>query len=148
MASIDDSVQVNVPVSSAYNQWTQFEDFSRFMKGVHEVKQLDDTHLHWRAEVMGKDVEWDSEITRQIPDRAIEWRTTAGLPNAGRVEFAPLADGHTEVKVHIDYEPRGALENLGSATGVASARVHTALERFKSFLEERGRETGAWRGEV
>ena len=148
MSHIDDSIRVSVPVRTAYNQWTQFEDFPRFMTGVQEVQQVDDAHLHWRAEIMGKDLEWDSEIVEQVPDQRIAWRSIGGLRNAGVVEFRALSPTETEVHLALDYEPEGVLENLGSATGVASHRVHNELENFKEFVEQRGSETGAWRGQI
>lgn len=149
MSEIQDSVEVNVPVRTAYNQWTQFEDFPQFMTGVREVQQLDNQRLHWRAEIMGKDLEWDSKITKQVADRMIAWESIGGTPrNSGYVEFSPIAPGKTKVTVHIDYEPEGLLENVGSALGVASARLHSDLEHYKDFLEKRGSETGAWRGEI
>ena len=148
MATINESIEVNVPVRTAYNQWTQFEDFPRIMNGVREVRQLDDRHLHWSAQVWGKDLEWDSEITRQIPDKLIEWRSISGPDNGGFVEFRPVAGNKTEISLHIDYEPRGVTENVGAALGVAKSRVHNDLEKLKDFLEERGVETGAWRGSI
>ncbi len=148
MSTINDSIRVNVPVQAAYNQWTQFEDFPRFMSGVQEVKQLDDTHVHWHAELWGKDMEWDSEITKQVPDRLIEWRSVSGPIHAGHVEFKPVSASQTEVAVRIDYEPEGVVENVGSAVGAASSYLHSGLQHYKEFLESRGRETGAWRGSV
>ena len=148
MSHIDDSIRVNVPVRTAYNQWTQFEDFPHFMTGVQEVQQLDDAHLHWHAEIMGKDLEWDSEIVEQVPDQRIAWRSTNGLRNSGVVEFRALSPNETEVHLALDYEPEGVLESLGSATGIASHRVHNELENFKEFVEQRGSETGAWRGQI
>lgn len=148
MSHIDDSIRVNVPVRTAYNQWTQFEDFPHFMTGVQHVEQLDDAHLHWHAEIMGNDLEWDSEIVEQVPDQRIAWRSTNGLKNSGVVEFRALSPNETEVHVALDYEPEGVLENLGSATGIASHRVHNELENFKEFVEQRGSETGAWRGQI
>lgn len=148
MRTIDDSVQVNVPIRTAYNQWTQFEDFPRFMQGVHEVRQLDAKRLHWRAEVWGKDIEWDSEITKQVPDRMIAWRSVSGPEHGGFVEFTPVSATETRVNVHIEYEPEGLVENVGAAVGAASSRVHNDLEHYKDFLEKRGSATGAWRGEI
>jgi uncharacterized membrane protein len=148
MATVQESIEVNRPVNTVYNQWTQFEDFPRFMEGVREVKQLDDTHLRWRAEIGGKDESWDSEITEQVPDQRIAWRSTSGAKNSGVVTFQRLTDEKTKVMVQMDYDPEGAAENVGSATGAVSRRVQGDLERFKEFIEERGSETGAWRGTV
>jgi len=148
MASIEKSIEVNVPVHTAYNQWTQFEEFPRFMEGVQEVRQLDDTHLHWRAKVGGKEEEWDAIITEQVPDDRIAWRNTSGAPNAGVVTFHRLDPGRTKLMLQLDYEPQGATEKIGSALGVVERRVENDLERFKEFIESRGAETGGWRGEV
>jgi uncharacterized membrane protein len=148
MSSVTETIDVNVPVSTAYNQWTQFEDFPKFMAGVHEVRQLDDTHLRWRAEVGGKEERWDSEITEQVPDRMIAWRSTSGAPNEGRVRFERISDDRTRIELRIDYQPRGMVEQLGDAVGAVSMRAKGNLERFKQFLESRGGETGAWRGRV
>jgi uncharacterized membrane protein len=148
MASIEKSIEVKVPVRTAYNQWTQFEEFPRFMEGVEEVRQLDDTHLHWRARVGGKQEEWDAVITEQIPDERIAWRNTSGARNAGVITFHKLDPQRTKLMLQVDYEPEGAMENIGSALGVVGRRVEGDLERFKEFIESRGAETGAWRGEV
>ena len=148
MAHIEESIEVDAPVTSVYNQWTQFEDFPRFMEGVKEVRQLDDKRLIWKAEIGGKNVEWTAEITQQEPDRRIGWRSTSGAVNAGSVTFEPLAPTRTKATLRLEYEPEGAGEKTGSALGLVKARVHGDLERFKDFIEERGRETGGWRGEI
>lgn len=149
MAMIHESVRVNVPVSTAYNQWTQFESFPQFIKSLQDVRQIDDKHVHWKAQIWGKDMEWESEITHQVPDQIIEWRTLSGGPdNGGYVEFRPVDSNLTEVNVHIDYEPQGAAAKIGNALGIAEHRVHSELEHYKSFLEQRGHETGAWRGSI
>ena len=148
MASVTETITVNCPISTVYNQWTQFEEFPRFMAGVKEVKQLDDTHLHWHAEVWGKDKEWDAEITEQVPDQVIAWRSTSGAPNAGTVRFEPMSHDRTRVRLIMEYEPEGVVEKTGDAVGVFGARVQNSVEDFKKFVEERGGETGAWRGEV
>ena len=148
MSSTEKSIEINVPVSTAYNQWTQFEDFPKFMDGIKEVKQLDDTHVHWRASIGGKEKEWDAEITEQIPDSRIAWRSTTGSRNDGIVTFHKLSETTTRVVVHLDYEPEGAMESAGDSMGVVDKRVEGDLERFKEFLESRGHETGAWRGAV
>lgn len=148
MERVDKAIDVNCPVRTVYNQWTQFEDFPRFMSGVKEVRQLDDTHLHWHAEVWGKDKEWDAEITEQVPDERISWRSVSGAPNAGTVRFEPLGPERTRVRLVMGYEPDGALENIGDALGVFTSRVQHSVEQFKKFIESRGAETGAWRGEV
>ncbi|HEX2486214.1 MAG TPA: SRPBCC family protein [Myxococcota bacterium] len=148
MSSIEKSIEVNVPASVAYNQWTQFEEFPRFMEGVETVRQLDDRHLQWRAEIGGKTLEWKAEISEQIPDKRIAWHSLEGARNAGVVTFHRLTDDKTRIMLQLDYEPQGAVENVGDWLGVASSRVQGDLERFKDFIESRGRETGAWRGHV
>jgi uncharacterized membrane protein len=147
MAEVQESIEVEVPVQTAYNQWTQFEDFPKFMEGIERVQQLDDKRLHWVAEVGGKKAEWDAEITHQEPDRRIAWRATDGKPNAGEVTFEPV-NGKTRVNVHMEFEPEGVKESAGSAFGFDSRQVKKDLERFKDFIEGRGTETGAWRGKV
>jgi uncharacterized membrane protein len=148
MATVEESIEVNVPVSTAYNQWTQFEDFPRFMEGVESVKQIDDTHLHWVAEIGGERREWDAEITEQQPDARIAWKATGGHGNSGVVTFKPVEQNSTLITVRMEYVTEGLKEQLGSAVGADSRRVKGDLERFEEFVESRGRETGAWRGEV
>ena len=148
MSTIEKSIEVNVPIHTAYNQWTQLEDFPAFMEGVKEVKQMDDTHVHWHAQIGGKDKEWVAEITEQIPDQYIAWRSVSGAPNEGSVRFAPMGDSSTVVTARIDYEPEGVMENIGDAVASPERRVEGDLQRFKEFLESRGHETGAWRGTV
>jgi uncharacterized membrane protein len=148
MSMIEKTTEVHVPVRTAYDQWTQFEEFPKFMEGVESVHQLDDRRLHWRAEIFGKMLEWSAEISEQIPDTRIAWRSTSGAPNAGVVSFYRLADDRCRVTLQIDYEPQGLMETVGDWLGVMSRRVEGDLERFKKFIEERGVETGAWRGEI
>src|SRR5690606_26194732 len=146
---IEKSVQVDCPVNMVYNQWTQFEDFPKFMSGVKEVRQLDDTHVRWHADVWGKDKEWDAEITEQVPDKHIAWRSVSGdAPNGGEVRFEPISDQKTRVHLTMEYEPQGAMENIGDALGAMDRRVQSTVDDFKEFIESRNRETGAWRGEV
>jgi uncharacterized membrane protein len=148
MASVVQSIDVKVPVPTAYNQWTQFEEFPRFMEGVKSVTQTDDTHLHWVAEVAGKDEEWDAEITEQRPDERVAWRATSGAENAGVVTFHRIDEETSRVTLQMDVDPEGVVENVGTALGFLDRRVKGDLERFKEFIERRGAETGAWRGEV
>ena len=148
MSSVVKSIDVNVPVRTAYNQWTQFEEFPRFMEAVEEIRQLDDKRLHWRAKIGGKEEEWDAEITEQIPDERVAWRSTSGAPNAGVVTFHHLDANTTRVMLQLEYDPEGVVENVGDALGVVSRRVEGDLKRFKEFIEGRGTETGAWRGEI
>jgi uncharacterized membrane protein len=148
MASVVESIDVKVPVSVAYNQWTQFEDFPHFMEGVKSVTQIDDTHLHWVAEVGGVEKEWDAEISEQHPDERIAWHATSGAENAGVVTFHRVDDETTRATLQLDVDPEGIVENLGTALGFLERRVKGDLERFKEFVESRQSETGAWRGEV
>ncbi|HQT71872.1 MAG TPA: SRPBCC family protein [Thiobacillus sp.] len=147
-SSVEESIEVNVPVSTAYNQWTQFQDFPRFMDSVHEVRQLDDKHLHWRADVAGKEKEWDAEITEQIPDKRIAWHSTSGTSNAGVVTFHKISDAKTRIMLQMDYDPESVAEHIGDAFGVVKMQAKGNLKRFKEMLESRGKETGAWRGTV
>src|SRR5688572_8923900 len=118
MADLEQSVEIDLPVRTVYNQWTQFEEFPHFMEGVKEVRQLDDRHLHWRAEIAGKDVEWDAVVTEQIPDERVAWRNTTGAQNAGVVTFHRIADGVTRVMLQLDYEPEGMVEHAGDMLGL------------------------------
>jgi uncharacterized membrane protein len=148
MERIEKSFEVDCPVGTVYNQWTQFEQFPRFMAGVEEVRQVDDTHLHWRAKVGGKQKEWDAEIVEQVPDQRIAWRSISGAANAGTVRFEPLNKERTRVMLTMEYEPQGFIEKAGDAVGIVSHRVEDAVEKFKKLIEERRTETGGWRGEV
>ena len=148
MATAVKYVEVSVPVSVAYNQWTQFEEFPEFMEGVKEVTQLDDRRLHWCAEIGGKTVEWDALITEQQPDERIAWTSTSGARNAGVVTFHRSTADSTRVTLQLEYEPETLAESAGSALGIVERRIQGDLERFKEFIEGRGRETGGWRGTV
>ena len=147
-STVEETIEVAVPVSTAYNQWTQFEEFPSFMDGVESVRQLDDTHVHWVAQIGGKRHEWDAEITEQRPDQRVAWRATDGKANEGEVTFEPVDGGRTRVSLRLSYEAEGLAETLGSAVGVDSRRVKADLQRFKELIESRGQESGAWRGEV
>ena len=146
--TIDASIEVDVPASTAYNQWTQFEDFPLFMEGVDDVQQLDDTRLHWVATVAGRKAEWNAKILEQHPDRQISWISEDGKKTRGTVSFEPRAEGKTLVRLSMSYQAEGPAEQLGSAAGLDSRRVRADLERFKELIESRGTESGAWRGEV
>jgi uncharacterized membrane protein len=148
MSEIMESVDVDVPVRTAYDQWTQFESFPQFMDGVKQVRQLDDRTLEWVADVAGKEKRWKAKITEQEPDQRIAWTSTEGARNAGVVTFHRLGEGKSRVTLQLDVEPEGALETAGDALGVVKRRVKDDMERFQSFIESRGTETGAWRGEV
>ena len=147
-SSIEESIEINVPVRTAYNQWTQFEDFPQFMKNVLEIRQLDDKHLHWRAKVGLEEKEWDVEITEQIPDKRIAWRSVSGPRNGGVATFHKISDNVTRIMLQMDYEPDGVLETLGDAMGAVRMEARTGLQCLKEMLEKRGSETGAWRGKI
>ncbi len=148
MASVTESVDVDVDVSTAYNQWTQFESFPQFMSGVESIKQVDDTHTHWKTSIDGVTREFDTEITEQHPDERVAWKSTDGTTHAGVVTFHRLSDEATRVTVQLDWKPEGVVEKVGAAVGVDDHQVKADLERFKDFIENRSQETGAWRGEV
>ena len=148
MARVEKSIEIEKPLRMVYDQWTQFEDFPRFMEGVEDVHQIDARTLHWKAKIAGKDEEWTAEIVHQIPDQQIAWRHTTGAINMGMVSFTALDDGNTRVTLVMEYDPRGFVEKVGDALGFVSRRVEGDLERFKRFIEERPFETGAWRGQV
>lgn len=148
MTTVEKSVDVDVPVRAAYNQWTQFESFPNFMEGVEDVRQLDDKHLHWRAKIGGHDKEWNAVINEQVPDERIAWHSTDGAENAGTVIFQPMTDAQTRVTLRLGYDPEGFVENVGDKLGFVSRQVEHDLDRFKRFVEERGTETGGWRGEI
>ena len=147
--TIEQEIEVEVPVSTAYNQWTQFEQFPTFMEGVDEVRQLDDTLLHWAATVAGKTAEWDAKIVEQQPDRRIAWESIDGKQTRGDVTFeAAGSPSWTLVRLHMSYTPDGVTEKVGSAAGLDSRRVRGDLERFRDLIEGRKVESGAWRGEI
>ena len=148
MTTIERSIEVQVPASTAYNQWTQFEEFPRFMSGVESVRQIDDKHLHWRAQIGGVTEEWDAEITEQIPDKRIAWTARSGAPNSGVVTFHRLADDKTKIMLQLAYNPQGVMENIGDFLGVVGRKVEQDLKSFKEYIEQRGAETGAWRGNI
>lgn len=148
MSEILEAIDVDVPVKTAYDQWTQFETFPKFMDGVKSVRQLDDTTLEWVASVAGKEKTWKAKITEQEPDQRIAWTATDGAHNAGVVTFHRLDEGKSRVTLQLDVDPEGPIENIGAALGLVERRVKGDMERFKAFIEERGTATGAWRGEV
>lgn len=150
MPTIEDTIEVQVPVQRAYNQWTQFEDFPKFMEGIQSVQQLDDTHVRWVAEIRGESREWTTEITEQQPDKTIAWKTTDGeIKNDGVVSFEQIGEKQTRVNVQMDVEGESTAENVaGDLLGVVKRQVRGDLERFKQLIESHDEETGAWRGEV
>jgi len=148
MSRIMEAIDVHVPVRTAYDQWTQFETFPSFMEGVKSVRQLDDTTLEWVADVAGREKRWKATITEQAPDQRIAWTSTQGAHNAGVVTFHRIDDGTSRVTLQLDVDPEGPVENVGDALGLVTRQVKGDMERFKDFIEARGTETGAWRGEV
>lgn len=148
MKTVEETIEVEVPVRTAYNQWTQFEEFPRFMSGVESVKQIDDTHLHWKAKIGGVEREWDATITDQIPDKRIAWKADSGTENAGVVTFQPVDAGKTKVTVQLTVDGEGAMEKVGEKLGVVDHQVSSDMKKFKETVESQGQETGAWRGEV
>ena len=148
MGKIEESIDVNVPMETAYNQWTQFEEFPRFMEGIESVKQIDDKTLEWHANIAGNDEKWTAEIDEQVPNERIAWRSTSGARNDGIVTFTNVDDNTTRVTLSMDWEPSGVVQQAGDALGFDDRRVRGDLERFKEFIESRGKETGAWRGEI
>ncbi len=148
MANVDTSIKVGVPIETAYNQWTQFEEFPRFMEGIEEVQQLADERLFWAAQIGGERKEWYAHITRQVPNEVLAWESEGGVLNSGTVIFKPADNGETEIELHMEYETEDFKEKAGDALGFVSRRVTADMKRFKEFIEERGRETGAWKGEI
>ena len=148
MSVIEKSIELNVPVRTAYNQWTQFEDFPKFMEGVKQVKQIDDKRLHWTANIAGKEEEWNAEITEQIPDERIAWTSRGGATNAGVVTFHRLSDATSKMMLQLEYDPQGFVEKAADTMGLVTQRVEGDLRRFKDYIETQGHETGAWRGTV
>jgi len=147
--TIEQSIDLDVPVRTAYDQWTRFEEFPQFMKGVEEIRQIDDRHLHWVAELGGTRHEWDAEITEQQPDERVAWRNTDGKDNAGVVTFHKLSDTSSRVMVQIDFVPEGIKEKVGAAINAPDRQVKGDLERFKELVEAKGGpDEGGWRGEV
>lgn len=148
MSEIIQTVDVDVDVRTVYNQWTQFEEFPHFMEGVEKVEQLDDRYLRWHVDIAGIDREFDAEITEQTPDQRVAWRSRSGVDQGGVVTFHALDDAHTRVTLQMEFDPEGFAERVGNMTGLVRARTKGDLERFKDFIEDRGTETGAWRGEI
>jgi uncharacterized membrane protein len=145
---VEKTIEIEKPLRTVYDQWTQFEEFPRFMDGVEEVVQHGERTLHWKAKIAGKVEEWDAEIVDQVPDQQIAWRHTRGAVNRGVVSFKPLDAARCQLTLALEYDPNGFVEKIGDILGVVSRRVEGDLERFKKFIEERGEETGAWRGRI
>ncbi|HUF95923.1 MAG TPA: SRPBCC family protein [Acidimicrobiia bacterium] len=148
MGEVTQSIEVDSDVRTVYNQWTQFEEFPRFMDGVERVEQIDDRHVRWHVDIAGVDREFEAEITEQTPDQRIAWRSRSGVDQGGVVTFHALNDEQTRVTLQMDFDPDGFVEQAGDKLGIVSMRVKGDLERFKDFIEGRGTETGAWRGKV
>ncbi|MCW2619362.1 MAG: Polyketide cyclase / dehydrase family protein [Modestobacter sp.] len=149
MANVEKSIDVDVPIRQAYDQWTQFESFPKFMNGVERITQLDDRHTHWVTKIGGVEREFDAEITEQHPDERVAWKSTTGdTSHAGVVTFHKISDNTTRVMVQLDWEPQGIVEKVGAAVGVDDRQISADVKRFKQFIESRGTETGAWRGDV
>ena len=148
MPRFEASIDVDVPVGTAYNQWTQFEEFPRFMEGVERVVQRDDKYLDWTARIAGQTKEWTAEITDQTQDVRIAWKSISGDENGGAVLFQSLDANRTRLLLKLDADPEGLVETVGANLGFLERRVKGDLERFKAFIESRGTETGAWRGEI
>jgi uncharacterized membrane protein len=143
-----EEITVDVPVRTAYDQWTQFEQFPKFMDSVQEIRQLDDKRLHWKATVFGKPIEWDAEIVEQVPDKRIAWRSTTGTPNSGVVRFEPQGGSRTKIVLEMTYTPTDAVETVGDVVGAVGMEARGNLKKFKEMIEARGSETGAWRGTI
>jgi len=148
MSSVIETIDVSVPVHTAYNQWTQFETFPEFMGGVERITQTDATHTHWVTKIAGVEREFDAEITEQHADERVAWKSVDGKEHAGVVTFHRLSDDETRVTVQLDWETEGLIEKAGAAIGADDRQIKADLKRFKTFIESRGGETGAWRGDV
>ena len=148
MSSVIETIDVSVPVRTVYNQWTQFESFPEFMGGVEQIVQTDATHTHWKTKIGGVEREFDAEITEQHPDERVAWKSVDGKGHAGVVTFHRLGDTETRVTVQLDWEPEGLVEKAGAVVGADDRQIKADLKKFKAFIESRGAETGAWRGDV
>ncbi|APU38651.1 SRPBCC family protein [Streptomyces sp. NPDC056254] len=149
MSQVKESIEVNVPIRTAYDQWTQFESFPQFMDGVQHIEQRTDTLTHWVTKVAGVEREFDAEITEQIPDTKVAWVTVGGdTEQSGLVTFEPIDPSHTQVTLMMDFDPEGMAENIGDKLGFVDRQVKGDLKRFKHFIEDRGSASGAWRGQV
>ena len=148
MATAETSIDVQVPIGTAYDQWTQFEEFPRFMADVESVRQLDDRNLHWTVKIAGVSREFDAEITEQHPEERVAWRSTGGVEHAGVVTFHKLAGDRTRVMLQLEMEPEGLVETVGEKTGIVSRAAERDMKNFKEFIESRGAQSGAWRGDI
>ena len=148
MSSIEQSIEVDAPITAVYNQWTQFEDFPKFMSGVESIRQIDDAHLHWKVSIGGVEREFDAEITEQHPDERVAWKSTDGPTQAGVVSFYRISDDTTRVTLQLDWKPEGFVETAGAILQIDDLQVANDLKRFKKLIEDQGRESGAWRGDI
>ncbi len=148
MSTVTESVDVDVPIRTAYDQWTQFESFPQFMSGVREIRQVDALHTHWTVEIAGQEREFDATITEQHPDERIAWKSDEGPEHAGVITFHRLDDAHTRVTAQMDIDPEGFIENVADKLGILTHRVKSDMKKFKEFIERTGTETGAWRGDI
>ena len=148
MSTVKSDIDVNVPISVAYNQWTQFESFPHFMGGIDSITQVDDTHTHWKVSIAGIKREFDAEITEQLPDERVAWNSIGGEDHAGVVTFHRIADDQTRVSVQLEWKPEGLIEKVGALLQVDDIQIDRDLHRFKELIESNGFETGAWRGTV
>ena len=148
MSTVKSDIDVNVPISVAYNQWTQFESFPQFMGGIDSISQVDDTHTHWKVSIAGIKREFDAEITEQKPDERVAWNSIGGEDHAGVVTFHRIADDQTRVSVQLEWKPEGLVEKVGALLQVDDIQIDRDLHRFKELIESNGFETGAWRGTV
>lgn len=148
MSAIEESIEIQSPVRTVYDHWTQFENFPKFMEGVTEVRQLDETHLHWIAEIAGHRHEWDAEVTEQKPDERVAWKNVDGKSNAGVVTFHRIDEDKTKVMVQMDFVPEGVIEKIGNALGAPDRRVKGDLERFREMVEAGHEQPDGWRGQV
>ncbi|MEO8627681.1 MAG: SRPBCC family protein [Betaproteobacteria bacterium] len=148
MSSVERSIEVDAPLSAAYNEWTDFEAYPKFMEGVRQVRLVDPTHLHWRASIGGKEQEWDAEIVQQVPDELIAWRSVKGARKDETVTFDPVGERRTRVTLRVEYEPAGMFEKLGRFMGVVSSRIEGDLARFKRLIEASAADSRRWPGEI
>ena len=148
MSSVTESIDVAVPIRTAYDQWTQFEEFPECMEGVEEVRQITDSLTHWRIDIAGVKREFDAQITEQLPDERVAWKSTGGTEHAGVVTFHRFDESNTRVTLQLETEPHGLIEQAGDKLGLVKRQAKGDLERFKKFIEGRGLETGAWRGQI
>lgn len=146
--STQEAIDVDVDVSTAYNQWTQFEEFPQFMNGVDSITQTDDTHQHWVTSIAGVTREFDTVITEQHPDERVAWKSVEGTTHAGVVTFHPLGENQSRVMVQLDIEPDGMIEHAAKKAGLVDRQVRADLRKFKDLIESRGAATGSWRGDV